>query len=443
MPKLLAMSQAVSQEKAIEPVESSGRISGVSSPVARLGAIVVSHGAVDVYSAFVPPILGVLELRAGLTSSQTAWLLGVGSLCSGVTQPVSAWISDHLDSRLFGALGLVLAAVCLSSIGMAENFTQLLLLYGFGMLGVGIFHPVGASCVGQIAESALSGRRSLGVSIFFIAGMAGGATGAIASARLASETNGFTLLGYLMIPGILIAAILHLAIRKLPHRHEEHKTIKFEPAEIRLRWEMVSLLYFGNAMRFTVNMAMVYLFVRWAQAVAATTHPEFSPEELVAFATPITGNVNAFTILGMALGGMGSGILIKQGREKLPLILVPILMAPVIALFPYAGIYGGYALAILAGVGFASMIPVTLGLAQRLLPHRTSLASGLMLGGAWAIAVAGPRLAEWCIDTESGLGFSLGTTFLFTGILLAVSGLIGLFLKQSLLEKCGRVSVSE
>ena len=40
---------------------------------------------------------------------------GIGSLTSGLCQPIAAWLSDRLNSRIFAALGLALAAACLSS----------------------------------------------------------------------------------------------------------------------------------------------------------------------------------------------------------------------------------------------------------------------------------------------------------------------------------------
>jgi MFS family permease len=130
-------------------VGASARANGL---VTRLGAIVVSHTLVDVYSAFLPPLLGVLEVRCKLTVVQTAWLLGIGSIASGVSQPIAAWLSDRTDTRIFGAVGLLVAAVCLSCIGLADNFATLSWLYSLGMIGSGVFHPTGAASMGQLAR---------------------------------------------------------------------------------------------------------------------------------------------------------------------------------------------------------------------------------------------------------------------------------------------------
>ena len=360
-------------------------------------------------------------------------MLGIGALTSGLSQPWGAWISDRTDSRLFGALGLLLAAVCLSCIGLADSLATLFPLFALGMIGVGIFHPVGASCCGQIADLLPGQRRSLGVSIFFVFGMIGGVIGSLIARKVAiSGDDGFSLLRYAMIPGIMLAVLLHLAIRRLPHRHHEHHLIKFEKKDLGQRWRMVILLYFSNAMRFTVNVTLIYLIVRWAEALATTENPLLSTEAIAEQGGRIAGTVNALLVLGMAIGGIVAGVIIPKGAEKWPLVIVPILFSPAIILFGNASLWAGYGLVILAGIGFASMIPVCLGLAQRLLPHRTSLASGLMLGGAWTLAVVGPRTAEYCMST---LKFSLPQTFTLTAGLLVLSGLVCLLVNSRTLHE--------
>ena len=54
-----------------------------------------------------------------------------------------------------------------------------------------------------------------------------------------------------------------------------------------------------------------------------------------------------------------------------------------------------------------------------MLPHRTSLASGLMMGGAWTVATLGPRLAE--LGTSR---IGLEATFAVTAVLLVLSGAV-------------------
>ena len=79
----------------------------------------------------------------------------------------------------------------------------------------------------------------------------------------------------------------------------------------------------------------------------------------------------------------------------------------------------------LAGLGYGGVIPTTLSMAQRMLPHRTGLASGMMLGGAWSIASAGPPLVQWLYGS-----YGLRGAFLVTAGLLALSAVMGAMLPR-------------
>jgi FSR family fosmidomycin resistance protein-like MFS transporter len=391
----------------------------------RFGLVAGAHPIVDVYAGFVTPLIGVLQVRCDLTAWQAAFLLSVGPVTSGLAQPLFAWLSDRIDSRIFGSAGLAVAAAALSSIGLARTFPILLLIYGIGMLGVGAFHPVAAASAGQLAGR----RRSLGVTVFFVAGMIGATIGPLVSTRVTALPGGFDLLRWAMIPGLLVAMVLHVAIRRVPHRHHEHHAIRFEPADSRRRWATTILLSLGNALRYSVSIGLFYVYVRWAEANVAATLLEPDPGRVATLGSLYSGELNAMTMLGMGVGGLIGGILVRQGRERLPLILVPLVFAPAIALFPASTRLTSYGLALAAGMGYATVIPLTISLAQRLLPHRTSLASSLTMGGAWALAMFSPPTAEWAIKT-----IGLDGAFLLLAGVLATSGLLGVLLPRGLLR---------
>src|SRR5262249_42722392 len=151
--------------------------------------------------------------------------------------PLAAWLSDRLNSRLLAAVGMALAAICLSSIGLAHNYATLVALYSIGNIGSGVFHPIAAASMGQLSDLLPGQRRSLGVSVFHLAGMIGGASGAVLVTRITAAQNGFDHLRWMMLPGVFLAAMLLLAIRRVPHRHHHHE-VRFTEGEIRHRWRM-------------------------------------------------------------------------------------------------------------------------------------------------------------------------------------------------------------
>lgn len=406
----------------------------------RLGATVATHSVVDFFSFLIVPIMSVLEGRLHLTPTQGAIILSVGSVCSGFVQPLVAWLSDRLDTRVLGPVSFAMAVFAISLIGHARSFEHLLLIQIVGTAGIGAFHPTAAAAVGQLAGR----RRSLGVSIFFFAGMAGGVSGNFLSPQMAKHWG---LPGYvwLMIPGFLAVVMLAWAIGRVSHRHHDahSQRASWAPGEARERWRAVGLLYIGNILRFTVNMMMVQLIIRWSEQLALSRVDATALDEAVRqSASTINGPMQGAMQIGMAAGGLTAGAFLRAHHEKGAMVVVPLAGAVAIAAFPFVGWMASevgavgfssglaFLLAIATGIGYAGIVPVTIALAQRLLPHRTGLASGLMMGGAWGFAAVGPPLAQWLIH-----GFGLTTAFLCTGALLCVAALLSAALPSKLLAR--------
>ncbi|MEO2046150.1 MAG: MFS transporter [Pirellulales bacterium] len=379
-------------------------------------AILVCHVAVDALAALLPSTLGLLEVRLSMTPKQSAWLLGMGSLFSGLAQPICAFVSDRLSTRQLAVFGMLLSALGIGSLGLAGGLVSLTLIYAVGMIGVGMFHPVGAATIGELRRHA----RTSAVSIFFVSGMVGGVAGAFLWPRLLSSATGFQWLPMTMVFGLLLVIFLQRNISLLAPVHVAKHNLSDQSAP-KIEWAMMAILYTAAAVRFSVNMALLYLYVRWAEGCVLAEHQDWSPGQVATAAAPLVGNFNAATLIGMALGGVFAGLLIRPGKEKWPMVLVPIGFAPLIGWFPYAPLEISYLLAVAGGIGFASMIPVSIAFAQHLMPRHTNLASGLMMGGAWSIAVIGPRCAEIGV---AQLGMPI--TFVLTAIALALSGIISI-----------------
>lgn len=406
---------------------------------ARTRAItaVCVHSVCDYFSFVLVALLPLFTTQLGLSTAQKAVLLGVGSVCSGVIQPIVAWLSDRFDTRVLSTFGLLLAVVSVSAFGFAQTYAQLLTLQALATTGVGAFHPPAAAAVGRL----FGRRRSLGMSVFFLFGMMGGMAGNITAPRYVGAmahragdaapdyAAGLASLVWLLIPGLAACLVLAWAIHRTPHRHhgahEHHSGLGRE--ERRARWATVGILYAANVIRFSVNMALVYLYTEWAQAHArAAAGAATLTDALGARASELNGYLQASMQLGMGGAGLALGFLLAPRFEKHAFVTSPALGAAAIAAIPWlpglpdgAVLPAALALSVFSGVGFGSVIPVSMAVAQRLLPHRTSLASGMMLGGAWAFAFVGPILAER-IQIAAGLD----AAFYATAGTLALAGVL-------------------
>lgn len=480
-----------------------GSVAGAAVPVAaragsrvgglRLAAPIVSHTGVDVLSAAPIALIPILNDQIGMTPAQKAMFIGVGSLSSGLVQPLVALWQDKHDSRLIGTVGVALAGVAMGLLGFSTTFGQALMLYMVGMLGVGAFHPAAAAATGHMAGP----RRSAAVSIFFLAGMIGGISGNLgapalcrwiagmvggeagagvveaasgaaaasaASAAAAAASGLRWLLPIWLVPALLLTGYLAWAIHGLPHAHagarDDHA--QRSKRERGVRWWAVWVLYLGNAFRFTVNNALIYLMVQWAEAHTRTAAGAAEMSTSLALrASGLNGLLQAAMQVGMGVGGLALGFWLSKRLMKSAFVGLPLVGAGAIACVPLVdGVFeawgpmwvaaGAWGLIALSGVGFGAVLPVSIALGQRLLPHRTSLVSGLLMGGAWTPAFVGPALAS-ALDVGAGEhvwmarpliwaglvpedGYGLEVTFVVTGAALAVSGLVGALLPGRLVK---------
>lgn len=153
--------------------------------------------------------------------------------------------------------------------------------------------------------------------------------------------------------------------------------------------------------------------------------------KLASQASTVNGAMQAAMQLGMGGGAMAAGWLLSHRGEKLGLILTPLLGAAAIAFMPAMGQTNGalFLAIVAAGIGFGSMVPITISLAQRMLPHRTSLASALMLGGAWMFAGIGAIGAQ-----RIEAAYSLESAFMAVGVAMLGATVIALFLPGRLIR---------
>lgn len=398
------------------------RVISVATRV-RIAAIVIAHAAVDFFSYFLIPILTVLEGRLTLTPAQGAILVGVGSIAGGLIQPLVALVSDRYKTPWPGVLGMLLCVAAYSLLGYADSFGVLLLLQIVGSAGSGAFHPVAAATMGRLTAR----RRTLGISVFFMAGMMGGIAGNAFTPTYVKSLS-VEALWYFLMPGVLATLLMAWAVYAGPSRKAAATSASHAAPIVPIphAWRGVGILYLGNAIRFTVNMMLVQLLVRLTEAAVLTrASAAVLTPDLRIQAAAINGPLQAAMQIGMGVAGLVLGYVLSPRRERLALVVGPVVGGIIVIAFPHIPTSLAFGMAIGAGMAYAGLIPTTISMAQRFLPHRTTLASALMLGGAWAIAAAGPPLVQTLIDS-----FGLGTAFGLTGVLLASSGLVAFALPR-------------
>lgn len=392
----------------------------------RFWTMAGAHAAVDMYAAIIPALSLALAASMNLDKVQVRTLFVLNSVVSGISQPVFARLTDKWNTRLCAPLGLALGAGALCAVGYANAWWQLVVLQVIGMIGVGMFHPIGAALSGHLGRG-LSMGRSMAVTLFFTAGMVGSVVGPVLVTRM-NEKAGLTSLMWLLAPGLVFAWFLHLVSRRVPHRHSLVTAAVAEAPERRAaRRRAVQLLFWAAVMRFGVNTGLFYLFAMWANARIVDDANR---------AASLSGVLFAMGSVGMGVAATIAGWRVTPGREKTPMIVCPLAAVPLIGLMAFTppGEAWGYvvmaALVFLSAAGYAAAAPLAISAAQRLMPGNTGVASSLMMGGAWTLSAFFPFLAGWAIDAGG-----LRLAFLVMAAFLALNAALAALLPRDLLRE--------
>src|SRR5512139_1143117 len=95
----------------------------------------------DLYPGLLPPLLPLLIDRFHLSFTRVGILAMVMSASASMPQPIFGYLSDKLGGRKMIIFGPIMAGLSLSSIGLASNYSLMIILLILGGLGAACYHP--------------------------------------------------------------------------------------------------------------------------------------------------------------------------------------------------------------------------------------------------------------------------------------------------------------
>ena len=332
-----------------------------------ISVLACGHLAGDVYAVLLMPLIQDFREAFALSVTAMAVLVNVGSLSNSMLQPLAGHFLERFDQRRVFALGLVIAAVFLSCIGLAPGPIWLGAILALGGIGVAIFHPSGAVLASRFAGS----RPGLAMSVYANGGAVGVALAPLSVSLLLSLAN--RQMSWVFMPlGLVTAAAVLLLI---PVTASPTKPPKLPNWRVLLQQESqsVRLLFISVVLRSAAVVAVASLIVIYS------TDQGWSKGEgrllLAAF------------LFSCAAGGIAGGYLSDcVERRRLMLIACFVGFLPLAAAW-YVSYWATFALLIVSGAILSLSTPVNIVVAQELHPERAGAMSGIMMGLAWSISV--------------------------------------------------------
>jgi FSR family fosmidomycin resistance protein-like MFS transporter len=325
------------------------------------------HLSGDFYGMLLTPLLQDFREAFALSVTGATILVNVGSLSNSTLQPIVGHFLERFDQKYVFALGVLIAGVLLSCIGLAPGPIWLGALLALGGVGVALFHPSGAVLTGRFAGA----RPGLAMSIYANGGAVGIAVAPLAvTLLLAQATRQMT---WVFMPlGLVMAAAAIWFIPTTPSPAQPQKLPNwrslFHP-DSRSVW----LVFISVVLRaLVVAVVTSFLVIYSAEKGWSKSEGRFL--------------LTAFLLACAAGGVLGGYVSDFLERRRLMLAACFLSFPPLVAAWHVS--YGGaLALLVLSGATLSLSTPINIVVAQELHPDRASAMSGVMMGLAWSVSV--------------------------------------------------------
>ena len=357
----------------------------------------------DFYAGFLMPLLSYFQSHLHLTITQVSILPTILAVFGSILQPLFGFLGDRFNKKFFVVSGVLCSALFLSCIGLAPNFTLLILMLVIGASGVAAFHPNAAATVARLTQN----KSTFTMSIFLMVGCIGLAGAPFIITSIATS-GGFSKLWMLSLPGVILALIL---VKTLTIDHENKSSTKLSDFKIlfarksRPLWIMFLIMFIRSLVITSFMSFMSILFT----AKGLTMH-----RSGIAIST--------FLICG-SVGGLIGGYLADKISRKIIIACSSIIACPLLLWFLKAD--GNFAMIILglSGMVILAASAVNVLIVQRLCPDMAGSIAGISMGFVWGSAGLMLPVVGYIADH-----YSMETSLRIAAYMLPIAGMLVLIL---------------
>jgi len=357
----------------------------------------------DFYAGFLMPLLSYFQSHLHLTITQVSILPTILAVFGSILQPLFGFLGDRFNKKLFVVSGVLCSALFLSCIGLAPNFTLLILMLVIGASGVAAFHPNAAATVARLTQN----KSTFTMSIFLMVGCIGLAGAPFIITSIATS-GGFSKLWMLSLPGVILALIL---IKTLTIDHGNKSSTKLSDFKIlfdrksRPLWIMFLIMFIRSLVITSFMSFMSILFT----AKGLTMH-----RSGIAIST--------FLICG-SVGGLIGGYLADKISRKIIIACSSIIACPLLLWFLKAD--GNFAMILLglSGMVILAASAVNVLIVQRLCPDMAGSIAGISMGFVWGSAGLMLPVVGYVADH-----YSMETSLRIAAYMLPIAGMLVLVL---------------
>ena len=358
-----------------------------------------AHFINDIYTGVLNPIMPFIAAKIGISMAIATIILTISHIFSSLLQPLFGFFADNIVKRSFIFWGLILSSIFIPLSALAHNPFILVLFIIFGSIGSSLFHPQALGFASKFAQKDSAGKS---MAVFVAMGTLGYSMGPVVSSAI-TQFLGMPKMPLMTFLGIVWALIMFSFVPKLINK------INFKTAFNRiLTNRKLNIL---NVIAMLKTMIMSACFI------------------LLPFLWKNMGYKPFY--IGMALfmfifaGGIGSLI---SGHIEKNIGAANVFYISMISTFPLMILFiltcsshPTLSLGIFVIMGFITMMatPVTMVMAQNVIPEYKSIISGFINGFSWGIVAIAMSLLGFIAEK-----FGITNVLIFVSIIPAVCSIL-------------------
>lgn len=364
-----------------------------------------AHFINDIYTGVLNPIMPFIAAKIGISMAIATIILTISHIFSSLLQPLFGFFADNIVKRSFIFWGLILSSIFIPLSALAHNPFILVLFIIFGSIGSSLFHPQALGFASKFAQKDSAGKA---MAVFVAMGTLGYSMGPVVSSAI-TQFLGMPKMPLMTFLGIIWALIMFSFVPKLSLSEKVINKINFKTAFKRiLTNRKLNIL---NVIAMLKTMIMSACFI------------------LLPFLWKNMGYKPFY--IGMALfmfifaGGIGSLI---SGHIEKNIGAANVFYISMISTFPLMILFiltcsshPTLSLVIFVIMGFITMMatPVTMVMAQNVIPEYKSIISGFINGFSWGIVAIAMSLLGFIAEK-----FGITNVLIFVSIIPAVCSIL-------------------
>ena len=331
--------------------------------------ISLAHGINDTYAGFLPTFIPHIKQTLGLSYALAGSFNVVVGIFHIVFQPIIGYLCDRIRRPWLMIVGPVLCGLGAVLIPNTSSYGAAIFFAGIWGLGSALYHPQGSGGIGYVSKPDTLTRDLTWFNI-------GGTVGSMISPLIAVfviRTLGYRGLWVTLIPALLLAPLLYFSMPFL----------RDEPAA----GEEKSRGFFK-----TIGTLFAVLYPIWAVSLIRDLVFQcvrfFLPLRIAAEGGSLehVGTAIFCITLGGTLAMFPTGILAKRFGSKRVLRDAMLVAACILTAAAFVPAWAAVALYLLGVSCIYSTLPLTVSMAQRLVPNERSAASSIVMGLAWGFS---------------------------------------------------------